>query len=178
MESDEKKRMELNAKAEDAMNRLKIGCRQLDSAYMLSDVINTRATQCQMNEEALKNKKEKYMREGREKLLQAEQSSEAYRQKLLEKRKHTDDYKASLKEHIAEEHQKREYEARQIAESERKYRAQQENDLKEQMERETKVLQRKKENLRQNALEAMKMAEERKASKFGLVYLFVFYSIY
>ena len=75
MESDEKKRMELNAKAEDAMNRLKIGCRQLDSAYMLSDVINTRATQCQMNEEALKNKKEKYMREGREKLLQAEQSS-------------------------------------------------------------------------------------------------------
>lgn len=164
--------MEHNAKARKAMQHLKIGPRNLDSAFILCDVLKTRELQCQMNNDWNTFKKEKRLQEGRETIQQAEQWCQQHRQKILEKRKSTDIYKKELNNYIKEEQQRKANLARKTAEEEQKYRQDAENELKEQLERERLMLQRKKESMRRNALEAMKMAEERRLSKF--IYLFLF----
>lgn len=166
--------MEHNAKARSAIQHLKIGPRNLDSAFILCDVLKTREMQCQMNNEWNTFKKEKHLQEGRETIEQAEQWSEQYRQKMLEKRRSTDAYKKELNYYIKQEHNRKANLAKKTAEEERKYRQDAENELKEQLERERLMLQRKKESMRRNALEAMKMAEERRLSKFCFVFHFIY----
>lgn len=152
--------------AQDAIKRLKIGPRSLDTAYLLSNVLTTRKVQCEMNSETIRRKKEQHLLDGQETIQQAEQWCEDQKEKMLEKRRTIDDYKKELKMNCLEDEYRRLEKSRQQAELERQYRETAENDLKVQLEKERLILQRKKDTQRRHALEAMRMAEERRLSKF------------
>lgn len=163
-ESDNAKRQEQIAAAQETIKRLKIGPRQLDSAYLLSDVLATRDRQCVLNAEAVRIKHDRHLADGQYARDQAKRELEAYNNQLQNAKKIGDGYKTQLREHIRAEEQRRRKEADQTAAEERKYRDQAERDLCAQQEKERAALLRKKELQRRNALEAMKMAEERRLS--------------
>lgn len=164
-EDDNAKRIEQIEAAQDSMKRLKIGPRSLDTAFMLADVLTTRQQQCQQNADMAKIQREKKLCEGLEAQAQAEQWREDHKMQLLQKKGVTDSYKKQLHEHIKSEDKRRQSETKKKTEIERQHRVSAQRNLTAQLDKERAILERKKEYQRQNALEAMRMAEERRLRK-------------
>lgn len=165
-EDDNAKRIEQIEAAQDSIKRLKIGPRSLDTAFMLADVLTTRQQQCQQNADMAQIQRENKFAEGLEAQAQAEHWREDHKVNLLQKKGRTDMYKKELREHIKSEDNRRQIETKKTIEMERQHRVSAERDLTAQLEKERAMLQRKKDFQRQNALEAMRMAEERRLRKF------------
>lgn len=162
MANDEKLRMDHVKKAHDLMNRFKEGPRQLESATILSEVLKGRDVQRSLNREMDTIAKGKHLQQGQEIIEQAYQWIEDQNRKMSEKKQQTDKFKRDLN-NMVKENQKHQKEVNlKREELHKKKRDAADQELQEQIEREQAILQRKKELRRKNALEAMRMTEQRR----------------
>lgn len=157
--------MEHVNKAQNLIRRLKVGPKQLDRAYVLSEVLRGQEIQRNINAEMEKNRKEKEQAEGKEILKQAEQWLLEQQTTNCDAKKRNDEYKHEIYEYVQEHERSRAEKAKKRSEAERQVREQADKELKQQIEKERAILQRKKEAMRRNALEAMRMAEQRRLRK-------------
>lgn len=167
-ESDEMKRFEENIKANEQMQKLKMGPRLLESAYATSECVAVRDLQRNANAKTEQMKRDHYLASGREAVAQDEQYAEQQKLIMLETRRKKDDYKKELREFI-ENKERQDADLRKAqAEKERLEHCQIDSDLAAQMSKERRVLEKKKEAKRIIALEAMQLAEKRRIRKWKL----------
>lgn len=166
MESNEKKRMEQIAIAQQMVDRVKNGPRQLDSAYLMSEVLATRDQQRKMRAEEAKVMRARHLDEGKETIAAAEQQAAEMRDMTVAKQRQQNGYKRQLFEHIQTSNSRRQQVSMEEASEDRKHREAEAQEMQAQLEMERMMLQRKKEMQRRNALEAMQMAEQRRLSKW------------
>lgn len=161
MAKDDNKRMEQIAVAQQMMDRQKNGARQLDSAFLLAEVLGTRQQQRRVRAEEVALAKERRMNERMESVAAAEQ----YAAELRDQAQQKIGYKRQLFEQMQADKGRRQQMAEHVASDEQRYREEEEREMQAQLEMEQMMLLRKKETQRKNALEAMKMAEQRRMSK-------------
>lgn len=159
---DEEKRAEHIEKARDIMRRTKMESRQLESAVILSETLKQQSEQRKENSEIKKANKERNFAEGKEILSQADQWIEQQNIKMFQTKKRNDEFKKDLFLCSQEEQKRRKDESVRQVNVEKKKRDLVDEELKAQMEREKNYLEKKKLSMRQNALEAMQMAEQRR----------------
>lgn len=162
MENDDKLRKEKLEKSQDMTNKLKPGPKQLESAAVYAEVLRSRDAQIKSNEEKRKNDKLKRIRDGQQDLCQAQQWMSRYSDSMNENSEKRNKYKCELFKVIKTEEQKRQEIINKENEMERIKREASDKEIREQMERERMILERKKEAMRKNALEAMIMVEQRR----------------
>lgn len=167
-ESDKKKRMEQIAIAQQMMDRVKNGPRQLDSAYLMSEVLATRDQQRKVRADEAKAMRVRQLDEGKEMIAAAEQHAAEMREVILSQRHQQNGYKRELFEQMQTANFRRQQATKMEAVNDRKHREAEKKELQTQLEMERMILQRKKETLRRNALEAMQMAEQRRHSKCSI----------
>lgn len=175
-ESDEMKRFEENIKANEQMQKLKMGPRLLESAYATSECVAVRDLQRNANVKSEKMKRDNYLAIGREAVAQDQQYAEQQKLIMLETRRKKDDYKKELRQFI-ESKERREAELKKAqCEEEMLEHSQIDGDLAAQMSKERRILEKKKEAKRVIALEAMQLAEKRRIRKWkdGKINLFHF----
>lgn len=161
-ENDEKARLEQVAKAQQMMNRLRIGTRDLESAALLSEVLKGRELQCNLNADLNKSMSERKKKEAEQLQIQSVIAIEEQQRQMMEAKKRTDDYKNEVYRMAKDEAKRKMETSRRQTEYEKRMREQADKELQAQIERERAILQRKKEAMRKNALEAMKMVEQRR----------------
>lgn len=168
MEKDEQKRSDQIHVAEQMMDRAKSGQRQLDSAFLMSEVLGTREQQRRVRADEAVAARERHMCEGRETIAAAMQNAAEMRDALVQQTQNRNGFKRQLFEQIQSDRSRRQQIAETTAADERRYREAEEKELQDQLEMEQMMLQRKKETQRRNALEAMKMTEQRRMSKLPI----------
>lgn len=159
---DEEKRAQHIEKARDIMRRTKIESRQLESAVILSETLKQQSQQRKDNSEMKKSIKERNYAEGKEILSQADQWIEQQNMKMFQTKKRNDDFKKDLFLCSQEELKRRKDVSIRQANVERKNRELVDDELKAQMERERTHLEKKKLVMRQNALESLRVGEQRR----------------
>lgn len=159
---DEEKRAQHIEKARDIMRRTKMESRQLESAVILSETLKQQSQQRKENSEIKKANQERKLNEGKEILSQADQWIEQQNLKMFQTKKRNDEFKKDLFLCSQEEQKRRKEELVKKVNLEKKKREIVDDELKAQMEREKQFLEKKKLSMRQNALEAMQMAEQRR----------------
>ncbi|XP_013104434.2 trichohyalin [Stomoxys calcitrans] len=161
-ENEAQKRQEKIAKAQQLIEKLKPGPRDLQTAVLQSEVLRARNVQREINEEfrkaALKQECESkvmchgqamsWIADGQRRLTEKTKNTNLYKQELLQTIKENQKIRSEQKTKELKEIQA----ARQITDSE----------LKSHREKEMALLEKKRETLRKNALEAMKMVEQRR----------------
>ncbi|KAI8118892.1 hypothetical protein FF38_11014 [Lucilia cuprina] len=161
-ENEAQKRKEKIAKAQQIMERLKPGPRELHSAVLQSEVLRARNVQRSINEEfekvAAKQEREtkKMCNEQALSWIGEEQ------QRLSERQKNTIAYKKELLQTINENQKQRYEQKKQMIKEQQAAREATDLEIKAQIEKEKAIMEKKKEALRKNALEAMKMVEQRR----------------
>lgn len=171
-ESDEMKRFEENIKANEQMQKLKMGPRLLESAYATSECVAVRDLQRNANAKSEKKKQEYYLAMGREAVAQDHQYAEQQKMIMLEARRKKDEYKKELREFIEKKERKDAELKKAHYEEERLEHSQIDSDLAAQMSKERRVLEKKKEAKRIIALEAMQLAEKRRIRKWIFILFF------
>lgn len=164
-ESDEMKRFEDNMKANEQMQKLKMGSRLLESAYATSECVQVRDLQRQANAKAAKMKRESFLAMGREANAQDQQYAEQQKLIMLETRRKNDNYKKELREFIEKKERENVELKTAQCEEERLEHSRMDSDLAAQLSKERRVLEKKKEAKRIVALEAMQLAEKRRIRK-------------
>lgn len=173
-ENDENQRKEKVSQANDILQKLKGGPRNLESAYIMSEVAAARKQQCIINAETNKAKKNEDLKLSKDHIKQADQWAEEQRQKMILNKQRNDTFKKELLKFAKEKESVTAQQAKQQADEERKQREKVDRELKAQIEKERSLLQRKKEASRKNALEAMQMAEQRRIRK-NIICIFLFF---
>lgn len=162
METDELLRHEKLAKSQDLASKLKHGPKQLESAAVYAEVLKGREIQRKINSEKRQNEKLKHLEQGKEAVMQAEQWIAQHDKRSNEKYQRDNTYKRELFQYIKSEDEKRQEMLNKENEAERLKREASDREIKDQLDRERIILERKKDALRKNALEAMIMAEQRR----------------
>ncbi|XP_004524991.1 golgin subfamily A member 6-like protein 6 [Ceratitis capitata] len=161
-ENEERKRAEKLAKAQNIMEQLKPGPKQLHSAAMQSEVLRARNVQRNINKEFEKAIKQQecmdkivcqqqalgFMQEDIERQMERQKNMNTYKKEMLQTINETGKQRADMKKQIIKEQQA----AREAMDQE----------IKAQIEREKAIMEKKRAALRKNALEAMKMVEQRR----------------
>ncbi|XP_073830770.1 uncharacterized protein [Musca autumnalis] len=161
-ENEAQKRREKIAKAQQLIEKLKPGPRQLHTAVLQSEVLRARNVQREINEEF---KKAVQKQENEEKIMcqgQAMSWINEEQQRLKEKQDKANAYKEELLQTINDNHKERTDQKRQQLKEQRLAREMYDSDMKAHMEREKAIMEKKREAQRKNALEAMKMVEQRR----------------
>lgn len=164
-ESDEMKRFEENIKANEQMQKLKMGPRLLESAYATSECVAVRELQRNANARSEKMKREQYLAMGREAVARDQQYAEQQKLIILDARRKKDEYKKELREFIETKERNEAELKKEQCEEERLEQCQIDSDLAAQMTKERRILEKKKEAKRIIALEAMQLAEKRRIRK-------------
>lgn len=133
-------------------------------AYKLSEVIHCQKIQREQRIEKEKLDKFAKLAEGERLIQQAEQWIDDQKEQMRQKRIRAVEYKQKLKNDLnANELRKLEF-TKKLTEADKLEMEAVEKQLSQQYEKEKAALETKKEQLRQNALEAMKLSEERRIS--------------
>lgn len=164
-ENDENQRRDKVAQAQDVLTKLKIGPRNLESAYIMSEIADARKKQCVINDEAKRAKRTADEKLSKDHIDQADQWAEEQRKKIIVNKQRKDAYKKELLTFVREKESAMQQQERKNVDQERQERENIDRDLRMQVEKERALLQRKKDASRLNALEAMRMAEQRRISK-------------
>lgn len=167
-ENEAQKRREKIAKAQQLIEKLKPGPRELHTAVLQSEVLRARNVQRDINEEFKKAIKKqecesKMMCQG-----QAMSWIQEEQQRLAERQKNANLYKQELLQTINENQKQRAEQKKQQIKEQQVARETTDADIKAQIEKEKAMLDKKRATLRKNALEAMKMVEQRRLSKLNL----------
>lgn len=169
-ESDEMKRFEETIKANEQMQKLKMGPRLLESAYATSECVAVRDLQRNANAQSEQMKREQYLAMGLEAVAQDQQYAEKQILIMSDTRRKKDDYKKELREFIESKERKDAELKKAQCEEERLEHCQIDSDLAAQMSKERRILEKKKEAKRIIALEAMQLAEKRRIRKWNYIY--------
>lgn len=164
-ENDENQRREKVAQAQDVLTKLKTGPRSLESAYIMSEIADARKKQCAINDEENRAKRAADEKLSQHHIDQADQWAEEQRQKMIMNKQRNDAYKKELLASVREKESATQEQERRNIDQVRQERENIDRDVRMQVEKERALLQRKKDASRQNALEAMRMAEQRRISK-------------
>ncbi|XP_075157085.1 uncharacterized protein LOC142230334 [Haematobia irritans] len=161
-ENEAQKRQEKIAKAQKLIEKLKPGPRDLRTAALQSEVLRARNVQREINEEFKKAIKQqecemKMMCHG-----QAMSWIQDGQQRLTERQKNENLYKKELLQTIGENQKIRSEQKKQEMKEQQVARQTTDAEIKAQMEKEMAIMEKKREELRKNALEAMKMTEQRR----------------
>lgn len=109
---------------------------------------------------------ERKKKEAEQLQIQSVIAIEEQQRQMMEAKKRTDDYKNEVYRMAKDEAKRKMETSRRQTEYEKRMREQADKELQAQIERERAILQRKKEAMRKNALEAMKMVEQRRLRKY------------
>ncbi|KAI9589179.1 uncharacterized protein ACN2A1_011125 [Glossina fuscipes fuscipes] len=156
------KRSEKIAKAQQMLERLKPGPRNLHSAVLRSEVLRARNIQRNVNEEF----KEAVKLQESETQKRCENQGMSWindeQQRLAERQKNTNSYKQELLQTISENQRRKAERKRQMINEQQTARDNIDSEMKAQIAKEKATMEKKKAFLRKNALEAMKMVEQRR----------------
>lgn len=148
------------------VEKLKPGPRELHTAVLQSEVLRARNVQREINEEFKKSIKKqecqsKMMCEG-----QAMSWIHEEQQRLAERQNNENIYKRELLQTINENQRQRSEQKKQMIKEQQAARESSDADAKAQIEKEKAIMEKKRATLRKNALEAMKMVEQRRMRKY------------
>uniref|UniRef100_A0A182F7L7 Trichohyalin-plectin-homology domain-containing protein n=1 Tax=Anopheles albimanus TaxID=7167 RepID=A0A182F7L7_ANOAL len=161
--ADEVKRKELIQKAEDLIQKDKVGPRVLESAAKFCEVLKGRELQRQFRMEQETVQQARKQSVDQQTLSQANHWLRSHGDRLLEDRARFDNYKRELKETIVKnQQQQRQLKDDLVAEEQHSLEVI-ESEMRKQQERERKAQEESKEMRRMSALEAIQMAEDRRA---------------
>ncbi|KAJ6638459.1 hypothetical protein Bhyg_11194 [Pseudolycoriella hygida] len=161
-ESDEIKRFEENVKANDQMQKLKMGPRLLESAYASSECVAVRDMQRNANAKMETMRRDVLLAMGQEAVAQDQQYAAQQKFNMSETRRKNYEHKKELREFIASK-KLEDAELRRVqCEEEMLENSQIDDELAAQMTKERRILEKKKEARRLIALEAMQLAEKRR----------------
>ncbi|KAL5275107.1 hypothetical protein ACFFRR_001217 [Megaselia abdita] len=161
-DNDEKIRREKIAQAEALIQKLKPGPRELQSAAMLSEVLKCRNIQRSIQNEFETAEKERVEKENACQINEILPWMMDDIRRTRDGRKTRDIYKQEIFKNIQDrEREKHDYNRKNLT-FEKAMRERTENYHKSQVDKEREILQRKRETLRKNALEAMQMVEQRR----------------
>ncbi|XP_017465344.1 PREDICTED: trichohyalin [Rhagoletis zephyria] len=161
-ENEERKRSEKLAKAQNLVEQLKPGPKQLHSAALQSEVLRARNVQRNINKEFERAVKKQecmdklaceqqalgFMQEDQARQMERQQNMNTYKKEMLHTIKETGKQRMEYKKQLIKEQQ----DAREAMDQE----------IKAQIEKEKAIMEKKRAALRKNALEAMKMVEQRR----------------
>uniref|UniRef100_A0A182SA23 Trichohyalin-plectin-homology domain-containing protein n=1 Tax=Anopheles maculatus TaxID=74869 RepID=A0A182SA23_9DIPT len=160
--ADEIKRKELIQKAEDLIQKDKVGPRVLESASKFCEVLKGREMQRQFRLEQEQIQQLRKQSVDTQTLSQANHWLKSHGDRLLEDRQRFDNYKRELKETMIRNQQLQRQRKQDLIAEEQQSLEVIESEMRRQQERERKALEESKEMRRMNALEAIRMAEDRR----------------
>uniref|UniRef100_A0A182R660 Trichohyalin-plectin-homology domain-containing protein n=1 Tax=Anopheles funestus TaxID=62324 RepID=A0A182R660_ANOFN len=160
--ADEIKRKELIQKAEDLIQKDKVGPRVLESASKFCEVLKGRELQRQFRLEQEQIQQIRKQSVDSQTLSQANHWLKSHGDRLLEDRQRFDNYKRELKETMIRNQQLQRQRKQDLITEEQQSLEVIEGEMRRQQERERKALEENKEMRRMNALEAIRMAEDRR----------------
>uniref|UniRef100_A0A182Q3P7 Trichohyalin-plectin-homology domain-containing protein n=1 Tax=Anopheles farauti TaxID=69004 RepID=A0A182Q3P7_9DIPT len=161
--ADEIKRRELIQKAEDLIQKDKVGPRVLESAAKFCEVLKGRELQRQFRMEQEQMQQLRKQSVDSQTLSQANHWLRSHGDRLLEDRQRFDNYKRELKETMIRNQQLQRQHKQDLINEEQQSLEVIESEMRRQQEREKKAMEESKEMRRMNALEAIRMAEDRRA---------------
>lgn len=161
-ENDELVRREKIAQAEALIQKLKPGPRDLQSAAMLSEVLKCRNIQRSIQSEFENAEKVRVEKENIRQTNEILPWMMDDNRRSKDFRKNRDNYKQEILKNIQDKERDKHDSYRKNLSFEKAMRERTENHHKTQIEKEREILQRKREALRKNALEAMQMVEQRR----------------
>lgn len=164
-EKDEEIRSQKIAKAEELIQQLKPGPKILQSASMQSEVLKVCAAQRELNEEIDKTLRKNKISEACHYERQIMPFIEEEQIRMADRQKRNNQYKAELLYTINENSVRRGEQSKQLLREQQVARDEMDQEIKAQIERERALQDKKRETLRRNAVEAMKMVEQRRLSK-------------
>ncbi|XP_050070339.1 trichohyalin [Anopheles maculipalpis] len=160
--ADEIKRKELIQKAEDLIQKDKVGPRVLESASKFCEVLKGREMQRQFRLEQEQMQQLRKQSIDTQTLSQANHWLKSHGDRLLEDRQRFDNYKRELKETMIRNQQLQRQRKQDLIAEEQQSLEVIESEMRRQQERDRKALEESKEMRRMNALEAIRMAEDRR----------------
>uniref|UniRef100_A0A182KGX7 Trichohyalin-plectin-homology domain-containing protein n=1 Tax=Anopheles christyi TaxID=43041 RepID=A0A182KGX7_9DIPT len=160
--ADEIKRRELIQKAEDLIQKDKVGPRVLESAAKFCEVLKGRELQRQFRLEQEQIQQMRKQSVDTQTLSQANHWLKSHGDRLLEDRQRFDNYKRELKETMIRNQQLQRRRKQELIAEEQQSLEVIEGEMRRQQEHDRKALEESKEMRRMNALEAIRMAEDRR----------------
>jgi hypothetical protein len=151
--------------AENIVNgrKIKEGPLSLNSAAILCENLKSQEIQREFNKKKRKEEKKKNEMMNKEHFEQAVKWIDDYNQKQLDKRKRFDEYKTQLGQQVEDRAKTREDKKAARLQKERAHIAQHEKNQKDLIEKDKESAENKKEALKQNGLEAISMAQQKRA---------------
>lgn len=159
------KRSEKIAKAQQMLERLKPGPRELHSAVLQSEVLRARNIQRSINEEFKKAIKLQESETQKRCENQGMSWINDEQRRLAERQKNTNSYKQELLQTISENQRQKAEQKKQMIREQQTARDNIDSEMRAQIAKEKAIMEKKKAVLRKNALEAMKMVEQRRLSE-------------
>uniref|UniRef100_A0A182VZ80 Trichohyalin-plectin-homology domain-containing protein n=1 Tax=Anopheles minimus TaxID=112268 RepID=A0A182VZ80_9DIPT len=160
--ADEIKRKQLIQKAEDLIQKDKVGPRVLESASKFCEVLKGRELQRQFRLDQDQIQQIRKQSVDSQTLSQANHWLKSHGDRLLEDRQRFDNYKRELKETMIRNQQLQRQRKQDLITEEQQSLEVIESEMRRHQERERKALEENKEMRRMNALEAIRMAEDRR----------------
>ncbi|XP_041761327.1 trichohyalin isoform X2 [Anopheles merus] len=160
--ADEIKRRELIQKAEDLIQKDKVGPRVLESAAKFCEVLKGREMQRQFRLEQEQLQQMRKQSVDTQTLSQANHWLKSHGDRLLEDRQRFDNYKRELKETMIRNQQLQRQRKQELIAEEQQSLEVIEGEMRRQQEQDRAALEASKEMRRKNALEAIRMAEDRR----------------
>lgn len=157
------------ARAHYIVEKLKPGVRELNSAAMQSEVLRVRNMQRKIKDDFQKTikkfdcEKEKQCSEQGIAVLGTEA------ERVEQKQKATEQYKRELLQTINNNQLRKIEERKQTIREQRAAREAIDQEIKDQIEKEKALMEKKKQTLRMNAIEAMRIGEQRRLRKPNLI---------
>uniref|UniRef100_A0A034VQ55 trichohyalin n=1 Tax=Bactrocera dorsalis TaxID=27457 RepID=A0A034VQ55_BACDO len=161
-ENEERKRSEKLAKAQNLIEQLKPGPKQLHSAALQSEVLRARNVQRNINKEFERAIKQQECMDKMACQQQALGFMEEDIQRQLERHQAMDVYKKEMLQTINDSTKQRAEYKKQLIKEQQAAREAMDQEIKAQIEKEKAIMEKKRAALRKNALEAMKMVEQRR----------------
>ncbi|XP_011191698.2 trichohyalin [Zeugodacus cucurbitae] len=161
-ENEERKRSEKLAKAQNLIEQLKQGPKQLHSAALQSEVLRARNVQRNINKEFERAIKQQECMDKMACQQQALGFMEEDIQRQVERNQAMDVYKKEMLQTINETTKQRTEYKKQLIKEQQAAREAMDQEIKAQIEKEKAIMEKKRAALRKNALEAMKMVEQRR----------------
>ncbi|XP_052863306.1 trichohyalin-like [Anopheles cruzii] len=161
--ADEIQRRELIQKAEDLIQKDKVGPRVLESAAKFCEVLKGRELQRQFRLEQENAQHLRRQSVDQQTLSQANQWLRSHGDRLLEDRQRFDNYKRELKETMVRNQELQRQRKEALVAEEQQSLEVIEGEMRRHQERERRAAEESKEMRRMSALEAIQMAEDRRA---------------
>lgn len=166
---DEERRAERIAAAQRMIDRVQAGPRQLESAYLLADVLQTRQQQREQNARERCERKAQEAETAGKLRAASDQWLADHRERIMVRRRAEDGYKRELKAFVRKEREDRSREKNRLAAEEKRHRDDAEQTLAAEQQLSREVAQRKKKAEMQRVFEEIRGKREQENSECGNV---------